>query len=308
MEQGIAGVVTDTEEGADESAHTAGKTDELARSLSPSRAGDFMNCPLLYRFRVIDRLPEAPSAAATRGTVVHAVLESLFDLPSEERSLGSAQELVPAAWQRVLDEDEQLQELFAEDADGLKAQEWLHGTEQLLTTYFTLEDPMRLEPAHREVKVEVELDSGLTLRGYIDRLDVAPDGAMRVVDYKTGRAPRIDFEQKALFQMRFYALALWRMHGVVPRLLQLMYLTDGQVMRYEPDEADLLAMERKLVALSDAIERVTASGDWRPRPSKLCDWCAHRSRCPAWNDDVVATPAIQPTLADSEPSVGSRLG
>ena len=55
-------------------------------SLSPSRAGDFMACPLLYRFRVIDRLPERPSAVATRGTVVHAVLERLFELPAAERT------------------------------------------------------------------------------------------------------------------------------------------------------------------------------------------------------------------------------
>ncbi|MFE3491290.1 PD-(D/E)XK nuclease family protein, partial [Streptomyces griseus] len=39
-------------------------------SLSPSRASDFMQCPLLYRFRVIDKLPEKPSEAATRGTLV----------------------------------------------------------------------------------------------------------------------------------------------------------------------------------------------------------------------------------------------
>jgi putative RecB family exonuclease len=276
------------------------------RSLSPSRAGDFMNCPLLYRFRVIDRLPEPPSPAATRGTVVHAVLEDLFDLPREGRSIAAAQELVPAAWQRVLDDDEQLKEFFADDSDGSKAREWLQGTEELLLTYFTLEDPTRLEPAHREVQVEVALESGLTLRGYIDRLDIAPDGAMRVVDYKTGRAPHINFEQKALFQMRFYALALWRLHGVVPRLLQLMYLNDGQVVRYEPDESDLLAMERKLVALSDAIERVTVSGDWRPRPSKLCDWCAHRSRCPAWNDDVVSLPSVQPAFTNAETSLSSH--
>ena len=38
-----------------------------------------MTCPLLYRFRVIDRLPEPPSPAAARGTLVHAVLERLFD-------------------------------------------------------------------------------------------------------------------------------------------------------------------------------------------------------------------------------------
>ena len=56
--------------------------DPVLGSLSPSRAADFKSCPLLYRFRCIDRLPEAPSLAATRGTVVHAVLEELFDLPT----------------------------------------------------------------------------------------------------------------------------------------------------------------------------------------------------------------------------------
>ena len=63
-------------------------------SLSPSRAGDFMQCPLLYRFRVIDKLPEKPTAAATRGTVVHAVLERLFDAPAGERSAPRARSLV----------------------------------------------------------------------------------------------------------------------------------------------------------------------------------------------------------------------
>ena len=55
-------------------------------SLSPSRAADFMTCPLLYRFRVIDRLPEPPSPAAARGTLVHAVLERLFDEPAGGRT------------------------------------------------------------------------------------------------------------------------------------------------------------------------------------------------------------------------------
>src|SRR6266705_4580212 len=42
-------------------------------SLSPSRAADFKTCPLLYRFRSIDRLPEQPTADQARGTLVHAV-------------------------------------------------------------------------------------------------------------------------------------------------------------------------------------------------------------------------------------------
>ena len=37
--------------------------------------------------------------------------------------------------------------------------------------------------------VETLLDSKLLLRGFVDRLDIAPTGEVRVVDYKTGRAP-----------------------------------------------------------------------------------------------------------------------
>ena len=81
-------------------------------SLSPSRASDFMSCPLLYRFRVIDRLPEAPSPAATRGTVVHAVLERLFDLPAQDRTLDRAGALVGPEWERLLAEEPELSALL----------------------------------------------------------------------------------------------------------------------------------------------------------------------------------------------------
>ena len=81
-------------------------------SLSPSRASDFLTCPLLYRFRVIDRLPERPSPAATRGTVVHAVLERLFDLPAAERTPAAAHDMVVPQWERLLEEEPELAELF----------------------------------------------------------------------------------------------------------------------------------------------------------------------------------------------------
>ena len=151
----------------------------------------------------------------------------------------------------------------------------------LVEQCFTLEDPTRLEPAARELYVEAEVE-GLTLRGYVDRLDVAPDGAMRVVDYKTGRSPSELFEAKALFQMKFYALVLWRIHGTIPALLQLVYLGNGEVVRYSPDERDLLAVERNVRAIWDAVANAARTGDWRPRTSKLCDWCDFKDLCPAW--------------------------
>ncbi len=271
-----------------------------ALALSPSRASDFMTCPLLYRFRTIDRLPERPSPEATRGTVVHAVLERLYDLPASDRTPERAVSMVAPQWEALLDAEPEVAELFAGDADGTALREWLASAEELVRRYFSLEDPTRLEPAERELYVETMLDTGLCLRGYVDRLDrAAATGALRVVDYKTGKAPREGFEQRAMFQMRFYGLVLWRLHGQVPRLLQLVYLGSGEILRYEPDEADLAATERKLRALWRAIERAAATGDWRPSPSRMCEWCDHKPLCPAYG----GTPP--PLPADAAPGDGT---
>lgn len=262
-----------------------------------------MQCPLLYRFRTIDRLPQAPSPAAVRGTVVHAVLERLFDLPAVDRTLSAARALLGPQWQLLLEADPDLAAMFA--GDGALS-EWLSSADALVERWFTLEDPTRLEPAERELYVETTLDDGLVLRGYVDRLDVAPTGEVRVVDYKTGKAPGEMFEAKALFQMRFYALVLWRTRGVLPRLLQLVYLGDGQVLRFEPTEDELLATERKLQALWRAIERAAATGDWRPRRSRLCGWCDHQALCPVFGGTPPPLPerAVRLSLGPVTPGHG----
>ena len=260
-------------------------------SLSPSRAADFKTCPLLYRFRCVDRLPEPPSLAATRGTLVHAVLESLFDRPAAERTLDTARNLLPAAWERVCEEEPAVAELFADDQGGGAFAGWMASAGELLGTYFRLEDPSRLEPEAREQLIEVVVD-GLRLRGYVDRLDVNRAGEIRVVDYKTGSAPREAYEAKALFQMKFYALVLWRTRGVVPRQLRLLYLSDeGDTLTYAPEAEELLRFERTVLAIWAAIQRAMQTGDFRPSPSRLCDWCGHKALCPAFGGTPPPFPA-----------------
>jgi putative RecB family exonuclease len=266
-------------------------------ALSPSRASDFKNCPLLYRFRAIDRLPETPTPAQVRGIIVHAVLEELFALPALERLPERAHRLVAPIWQRVREERPELAELFDGDDDGQQLAEWLASTGSLIDGYFGLEDPRRLDPEARELLVETELSSGVLLRGYIDRLDAAPTGELRVVDYKSGAAPREFYEAKALFQMKFYALVLWRLRGVVPRQLRLMYLADRQSLTYTPDEAELTRFERTLDAIWQAILRAGKTGDFRPNPGRLCDWCSHKERCPAFG----GTPPEYPGWPEPDP-------
>ncbi|WP_394326966.1 RecB family exonuclease, partial [Actinoplanes awajinensis] len=165
-------------------------------------------------------------------------------------------------------------------AEAARLAAFLSSAGDLLPGYFAVEDPQRLEPAERETLISTMIGDELLIRGYIDRLDISPAGDLRVVDYKTGGAPREAFEGRALFQLKFYALVLWRTRGVVPRVLRLLYLKDAEILDYSPEADELERFERTLVALSQAVERAKSTQDFRPKPSRLCGWCNHQAFCP----------------------------
>jgi putative RecB family exonuclease len=268
-------------------------------ALSPSRASDFKSCALRYRFRTVDRLREPPSREALRGTVVHKVLEDLFDVPAPGRTREQAAALVGPSWAAVAEAEELATDLFGSPDDEAA---WLASCRTVLDRYFDLEDPRRLEPAEREAYVETLLASRLLLHGVVDRVDVAPDGAVRVVDYKTARAVPEGLEATALFQMRFYALVLWRSRGTVPAMLRLIYLGDGTTISYAPDEADLRATERQLEALWSAIALAHETGEWLPRRSARCTWCSFQDLCPEFG----GTPPPIPQASGSRSGPGLR--
>ncbi|MCH9641343.1 MAG: RecB family exonuclease [Actinomycetia bacterium] len=269
-------------------------------ALSPSRASDFKQCPLLYRFRAIDRLPEPSSIAQVRGTVVHVALEQLYALPAAERGPETAAALVAPAWEQVL----AAQPSVGTEIDPKLHTELLEQARKLLSGYYRLEDPTRFDPQSCEERIEVQLEDGTLLRGFVDRIDLAPTGELRVVDYKTGRAPpqaRALAEFKAMFQMKFYAVALLRARGVMPARLRLLYLADPQVLEYTPDFDELLRFEKTLMAIWRAIRSAGATGDFRPSPSRLCDWCAHRAHCPVFGGNPPPYPGWPEVFDKGDP-------
>jgi putative RecB family exonuclease len=239
---------------------------------------DFKQCPLKYRLRAIDRVPELPVRFAVRGTMVHAVLETLYGLPRGERGPDRAAALVGPTWQRLLSDRPGLGELVPDSG----VDEFLGEVHQLVQAYYRLEDPTAFEPESCESLVEARLDDGSPLRGYVDRIDVTPTGQLRVVDYKTGRSPAPGSEHRALFQLKFYAVIVLRTRGVVPAQLRLIYLTDEQILTYTPDEAELLRFERILSALWAAIDHAARTGDFPPHRSWLCESCDYKPLCPAF--------------------------
>jgi putative RecB family exonuclease len=252
-------------------------SDEKKLRLSPSAVSEYENCPQLYKYRKIEKLPEPPSLDAERGTLVHTILQDLFEFPSAQRLPQTALDLLPSRWSAQLEGKPELKDMVTNE------KEWLDRATSLLTTYFTLENPSTFEATHREMHLENDFDTDVYLHGYVDRLDIAPTGEVRIVDYKTGKSPKPGWEEKALFQLRVYALLYWKATGVLPQLLQLIYLGDGRVVKSNPTMNDIESAEKVLHRVAKDIFISIQKDYWPPKPSRLCDWCFFKSICPAHN-------------------------
>jgi putative RecB family exonuclease len=252
----------------------------LPCSLSPSKVSSFTDCALAFRFSAIDRLPEPPTVAATRGTLVHRALERLFTLPAGERNLAAG----------LTELDEAFEELRADpDFTGLdlgdeQQQVFLDEAEALVRRYFELEDPTGIHPIGLELNLELEVD-GLVLRGIIDRLELDNEGNFVVTDYKTGKVPSAEQERARLGGVHFYSFLCEQLFGSRPARVQLLYLSEPLVITTTPTEQSTRGLERKVRAVWTAVERACERDDFRPKPSRLCDWCAYKAYCPAFGGD-----------------------
>jgi len=253
---------------------------EPPTGLSPSRVSSFQDCALAFRFSAIDRLPEPPSLPAVRGTLVHAALERLFCVEPAERTPEAAARCLVEA-HAALQDDPEYQGLGLDaEADAalvVRAQE-------LVDNYFLLEDPRAITPIGIELRLEAPIGD-LNLRGIIDRLELDSAGELVVTDYKTGAAPRQQYEQGRLGGVHFYAFLCEELFGKRPARIQLLYLADPVAIVAEPTEQTSRGLRRKLTAVWAAIERACEREDFRPRPSKLCDWCAFQAHCPCFGGD-----------------------
>jgi putative RecB family exonuclease len=251
----------------------------LPYALSPSSISAFKECPLAYRFAYIDRLPEPPSVWTAKGTLVHLALQFLLDRPRDDRTLDAA--LADLDRARVtLAHDAEFAALELDDDERAAFD---RDAEELVRRYFQLEDPQSVHPIGLELRLEAQV-AGVRIRGVIDRLDLV-DGELVVTDYKTGSVPSEFFESKSLAGVHMYALLCEQNFGQRPHHVQLLYLSKPEAILATPSDQSSTGLSRRTLALWAAIERACAHDDFRPRPSRLCDFCTFRPFCPAHGGD-----------------------
>ncbi len=251
---------------------------DLPRTLSPSKVTAFTNCPLAFRYSQIEHRPEPPSPPSVKGTLVHAALEGLFwHHRAGDRTPAAAAAELERAWDMVQDDDEFVQLELDRDA----AEAFLAEARALVDNYFRLEDPNEAHVVGVELGVETTVD-GMRLRGIIDRLDVAPDGSLIVVDYKTGRAPSERFERGSLGGVQTYALLCESVLGRAPAEVRLLYLRQPIAISSVASEQTIRGQRRRTLAVWSAIEKACDAEDFRPHVGPLCDYCNFKASCPAF--------------------------
>lgn len=275
----------------------------LPRSLSPSKVSTFGNCALAFRFSVIDRLPEPTSPAMLKGTLVHGALERLFwEHAPGARTPDAAEAALAAAWSEMQEGPEYL----ALALDQGEAVAFLADARRLVANYFRLEDPDSTQTVGVEITLEASVE-GVRLRGIIDRLDVNENGDLVVIDYKTGRAPSKAYEQGKLGGVHFYSLLCERVLGHRPVEVRLLHLKEPVVITASSTEQSLRGHRQRTLAVWSAIERACESGDFRPRPSPLCNYCHFKPFCPAHGGDPdEAAAALLPARPDETGDPATR--
>lgn len=247
---------------------------DLPRYFSQTAAGTYRQCPLRWKYRYIDKLPDPPGEPALVGSFAHRVLELLCDKPADARTTDRARQLAKEVWSSTAAQgDFRALDLDAEAELQFRWKAW-----SAIEALWQLEDPAQVTVRATEQHVSTALD-GVPFRGVIDRLDDADDGLV-ITDYKSGKPPRQDRRKEALAQVLLYTAAVEADTGERPVRARLLFLGgDREIVETRVDDEQLVATTGALTATWKALGTDCANDSFEPTPGPLCGWCPYVDRC-----------------------------
>ena len=239
-----------------------------ALSLSASAVETYLECPLKYRFKQIDKIPESASRPQlTFGNIIHKVLE---------RFHGSEGEITEDQILQILDEEWKSGEFtYMQREEKLKEQ-----AVEMLKRYV---DNTKQEPPHvldTELKFSFDLD-GIRIVGMIDRIDNSSNGN-KVVDYKTSKrsTPAKNSVQLGIYSLYLQQTEDEKLAGI-PETATLYFLRDEEQPEHNHTftETDLNSIREKITDVARGIR----ARRFEPCSGYHCDWCDYKNlACPAW--------------------------
>lgn len=244
--------------------------------LSPSSLLSFEQCPLKFKFSKIDGIPDTPGKEALVGNFVHEVLENLYAMTPQGRTITAARGLASQLWASTW--GERLREVVRRE-DELKKIRWQAWF--CIENLWQLEDPTQVTVSGIEVELNGAL-GGVTMKGFIDRHS-SQDGGIKISDYKTGKSPSARWVDDKFEQLRIYAALLNTTELFPVTTLELLYLRDAVKFTETVTPERIESSVSRVVRVKSEIDKRCVDGTFEPVKSRLCDWCSYKSICPAWN-------------------------
>ena len=245
--------------------------------LSPSSIAVFQQCPLRFKFSKIDGFREPDTEATIMGNFVHEILEMLFRMAPEDRTIDYAKSVASGLWNegnwknKVID-------VIGKDENQLREFRWKSWW--CLENYFKIEDPQNIEPDGIEHEVNGLID-GVKIKGFIDRWSCV-DNEITVSDYKTGKTPAPKYRKDKFIQLLIYAILLEQETGIPSKKIELLYLKEGKVLSSEVKEEDISHVKSTIVNVHSEMMKRCEVGKFEYKTSTLCGWCSFKKMCPAW--------------------------
>jgi putative RecB family exonuclease len=264
---------------------------DLPRPLSHSSISLYTECPLKYKLKYVDGIPEKPKHFFSFGQSMHLALEFFHGVKSLPAP--SLEELLQSLKDRWVSTG------YRDSAQ--EAEYFLQGKD-ILTRYYRKNVKDFALPLHVEYDFKLTVD-GVPVTGKVDRIDAMPDGRLSILDYKTGKALAVDrIETDA--QLTMYQLACEAGLGAeVGRLTfyHLPLLKAHSVGRRPAPQVD--GLRRKIADTAAAI----VAERFDPKPSEnACRWCDYKAYCPIFTKQLAAAPA--PSLDGDLAALIDRYG
>lgn len=270
--------------------------------LSPTKLETYATCPYQFFARHVIRASreEEPELvdrinALDRGSLIHRVLERFFR--GGDRSLKALFTIA-----------EQTFSEFAESGRTGRRLLWeldrRQITEDLHDWWRTFGSPDELEPTWFEVRIPqgefVREVAGrpIEFTGTIDRIDCAPDGRFRVVDYKTGkiRAKDNDLAGGRALQLPFYIEAAAKLIGAPVERGEAVYESVTRVGGFKRVKVDRGLDRAAFESLLAKLVRAIHEGDFHPVPGDVCTRCPVQPICGPQITEIMNRKAEDPQV------------
>jgi putative RecB family exonuclease len=277
----------------------------MSEIYSHSRLATFEDCPKRFEYRYVLKIPtETEGIEAFVGKRVHDVLERLY--------IAAGKGQVPSI-DKVIYRYEQL---FEEHYNAGRVRIVREGTpvdfyrdygKRCLTDFYRRHYPFDGdETLGLEHRVLFSLDDNdeYRLQGIIDRVTRAPDGAIEIQDYKTGKRLPTQADLDEDRQLALYQIGLMDRYPGQPIRLVWHFLKHDKLLKSTRSAEQLEALREKTI---DVIDRVRSESELKPQRSGLCDWCEYNDRCPIYPKQRDRGDGRAPASSDSPPGSKTQL-